>query len=42
MGESVKVCSTCKVKFNAVNSGVVGSINGKPVAMCSECCRKDG
>ena len=34
-------CSCCGDMFNPSAAGVVGQINGKPVAYCTPCCRKD-
>lgn len=46
MGQGVKQegqvkCSCCGMMFNPSTQGVVGQINGKPVAYCGPCCRKD-
>ena len=34
-------CTDCKVKFDPSQQGIVGTINGKKIAYCSDCCRKE-
>lgn len=34
-------CNCCGVTFDVRSSGVAGTINGKPVHYCTDCCRAD-
>ena len=36
-----KKCNGCGKQFNPSKEGIVGQLNGKPVAYCGPCCREE-